>query len=197
MKLHIHVVMYICFTAVIFTPNILQIVADPDMKIIAVNTGWPGCAHDARVLRNSSLYMEAEAHVGQLFCQGNFIVGDSAYPSLRWLVTVFKNNGHLTEEQTRFNVMLSRERQIVERTIGHLKCRFRRLQGIFIFDVAAIAKIIYAACILHNMCVMSGDELADFIQLDEEQHPNNYHNMFGNDPDGIQLRNRLMREMNV
>lgn len=158
-----------------------------------MNTGWPGCAHDARVLRNSDLYTRAER--GQMFGQRKYIVGDSAYPCLRWLLTVFRDNGRLTDQQRRFNALLSQQRQVVERTIGHLKGRFRRLLSIYIFDVSAIAKIIHAACILHNICIVSGDELADFIVQDEDQHPNNFRNVFGNDADGIALRNELMQRM--
>lgn len=160
-----------------------------------MNTGWPGCAHDARALRNSDLFVRAEA--GQMFGHRKYIVGDSAYPCLRWLLTVFKDNGRLTEEQRRFNAILSQQRQVVERTIGHLKGRFRRLLSIYMFDVTGVAKLIHAACILHNLCVLSGDELVDFIERDEDQHPNNFGHVFGNDPDGIALRTELMQGLGM
>ena len=91
----------------------IQVVADCDMLIRDAYTGWPGCTHDARVLRNSSLFDKAEN--GQCIVQGHFIIADSAYPLRNWLMTLFRD---------RFNRMLSSARQIVERVYGHLKGRF-------------------------------------------------------------------------
>ena len=83
------------------------------MKILNCYTGWPGCVHDARVLRNSGLYHKAEA--GELIIPNFYILGDSAYPLRNWLVTPFKNVGQLTRQQIKFNQRLSSVRQNVER----------------------------------------------------------------------------------
>ena len=50
------------------------------MVIRHAYTGWPGCTHDARVLRNSSLFEDGEQ--GNAVGQGNFIIADSAHPLL-------------------------------------------------------------------------------------------------------------------
>lgn len=97
------------------------------MVIRHAYTGWPGCTHDARVLRNSSLFEDGEQ--GNAIGQRNFIIADSAYPLRNWLITPFRNTGHLTPRQHRFNRRLSSARQIVERCYGNLKGRFRRLKG--------------------------------------------------------------------
>lgn len=71
-------------------------------------TGWPGCTHDARVFRNSSLFDKAEN--GQCVMHGKFIIADSAYPLMNWLMTPFiihHDNGRLNAQQRRFNQMLS------------------------------------------------------------------------------------------
>ncbi|GBG64479.1 hypothetical protein CBR_g45175 [Chara braunii] len=44
---------------------VAQVVVDLDMRVIDVFVGYPGCVHDARVLRNSSLIRRAEA--GDIF----------------------------------------------------------------------------------------------------------------------------------
>ena len=93
-----------------------------------IYTVWPGCTHDARVLRNSELYINAEE--GRLFEQNHFIIGDSAYPERTWLIPPFKDNGHFTIMQRRFNKAVSSSKQVVERAFGHLKGRFRRLREI-------------------------------------------------------------------
>ncbi|XP_041372770.1 protein ALP1-like [Gigantopelta aegis] len=73
----------------------LQVVVDPNMTIISAYTGWPGCTHDARVLRNSPLFHKAEA--GELFSPNQHIFADSAYPLRNWLITPIRNVGNLTE----------------------------------------------------------------------------------------------------
>ena len=71
------------------------------MLIKNANCDWPGCVHDARVLRNSSFYQQAEN--GELIIQGHHVFGENAYPLRNWLVTPFKNFGNLTTQHTRFN----------------------------------------------------------------------------------------------
>jgi hypothetical protein len=56
--------------------------------------GWPGSTHDARVLRNSQIYEDAEQ--GLAILGNKFIIGDGAYPLRRWLITPYRYNGHLT-----------------------------------------------------------------------------------------------------
>lgn len=50
----------------------------------------------------------------------------------RWLITPYRDNGHLTAQQRRFNTVLSWLRQKVERAIGLLKGRWRRLLSGFL-----------------------------------------------------------------
>lgn len=63
-----------------------QVVFDPFYKILDVVTKWPGSTHDARILNESGLKV--------LFDQGRLpvhthLLGDSGYPSKRWLLTPF------------------------------------------------------------------------------------------------------------
>ena len=57
---------------------LFQAVVANEMRFTIIHTGWPGCVHNARVLRNSSLYAEAEA--GHLIIHDHHILADSAYP---------------------------------------------------------------------------------------------------------------------
>lgn len=63
----------------------------------------------------------------------------------RWLITPFRDNGHLTDDQRKFNKVLSSVRQVVERTIGLLKGRWRKLLDIDHLDVKFAAKVIMGA----------------------------------------------------
>jgi len=54
------------------------------------------------------------------------LIGDSAYPLLRNLMTPIRDNGHLTRSQNVYNIKLSSIRSIIERSFGLLKSKFRR-----------------------------------------------------------------------
>ena len=163
---------------------------DQHLLITDVNIGWPGCTHDARVLRISALYREAQA--GR-FDQGKFIIGDAAYPLSTWLVTAFRDNGHLTAQQRQFNRVVCSIRQAVERAIGHIKGRFRKLKEVHLYNIQVICQVIFAGCILHNLCVLEDDDLEDYIDVNLHDRPNQYPPVFNNDIAGIAQRNQLLQ----
>ncbi|XP_053399128.1 putative nuclease HARBI1 [Mercenaria mercenaria] len=169
----------------------LQLTVDHDLVITSAYTGWPGCTHDARVLRNSQLYQRAEN--GEQFSNGEHLFADNAYPLRNWLISPFKNFGNLDARQRRFNMKLSSQRQCVERAIGHLKGRFRRLREIPLHNPAHICKVIIAACICHNLCVLCDDDIENFIENDVQADPNNYGNVYQNGYHGVARRMHLLQ----
>jgi hypothetical protein len=153
-------------------------------------TGWPGCVHDARVLRNSGLYHGAEA--GELIIPNSYIVGDNAYPLRNWLITPFKNVGHLTRQQLKFNKRISGVRQNVERAFGHLKGRFRRLRDVPLHCHREICSLIFSCCVLHNLCVLYNDDIDGFIEQDIDHHPNDFDNVYQIGHAGVVRRLQLV-----
>ena len=69
------------------------------MEINYVWTGNPGSTHDATVLRSSDLFQNSDVKIPADF----YLLGDSAFPILDWLITPFRDFGNLTLEQKRFN----------------------------------------------------------------------------------------------
>ena len=138
------------------------------MLIRDAYTGWPGCTHDARVLRNSSLFDIAEN--GQCVMHGKFIIADSAYPLRNWLMTPFRDNGRLNAQQ-------------------------RRLREISVRKLSRIVSLIISGCILHNLCVLHHDDVEAFIDNDDDRHPNAYPNIFVDGRDGALFRQQLMNTM--
>ncbi|KAH9377644.1 hypothetical protein HPB48_016121 [Haemaphysalis longicornis] len=67
---------------------ILQAVCNDQNKFLDVFIGFPGSAHDARVLRESPFFEEAAAKCGDCY-----ILADSAYHMLPWLLPPYKDNG--------------------------------------------------------------------------------------------------------
>ena len=152
-----------------FHSIILQAVCKHDLLFTSIYVGWPGRIHDAKVLRHSNLWETGDAK-----CQfGNFhILGDGAYPLQPWLLTPYRDNGHLSQEDLRYNEILSSKRQVIERAFGLLKGRFRRLKHINMRNVPEICDLIMATCILHNICIMNGEEFQDFLEADDDQIEN-------------------------
>ena len=124
-----------------------------------------------------------------------FVSGDSAYPISRFVLTPFRDTGRLTPCQKYFNTRISSARQCVERAIGHIKCRFRRLRDIHCCDILEICKLVMAACILHNLCVLNHDEITEYLDqdnIDNNRQINNYPPVFPNTAEGIHKRNQLV-----
>ncbi|XP_064647456.1 uncharacterized protein LOC135500138 [Lineus longissimus] len=166
----------------------LQLVADDRLLIINTNVGWPGCAHDGRVFRNSQLAADADA--GKLFSQDEFLIGDSAYPLRTYLMAVMKENRLLSREERVLNKKLSSCRQVVERAIGLMKGRFRRLRELYSRKVKDMCKLITCAAILHNMCILTDDEVEVYV---EEEEVNNFDNVYHCPAPAIALRRRLLQ----
>lgn len=144
-----------------FYSVILQAVVREDLRFIDVFAGYPGKVHDARVFRNSPLFLN-----GPALCRDGHLLGDSAYPNLPWLLAPFRDNGHLTNSQIQFNYVHSSIRSNVERAFGILKGRFKRLKHIDQKNVTDIVKTIVAACVLHNICILNNDQFEELFNED-------------------------------
>ncbi|XP_019698986.1 putative nuclease HARBI1 isoform X2 [Harpegnathos saltator] len=123
------------------------------MKFMDVFIGFPGSVHDARVFKNSPIYDDLHE-----LCGGKkytyILLGDSAYPCLKQLITPYKDNGHLTQAQRNFNRRLSSCRIIIENTFGCLKQRFRQLYHLKLRNMVRMVQVVHACCVLHNIADM-------------------------------------------
>ena len=143
----------------------LQLVVAADKTILRAYCGFPGSVHDSRVLQNSEFFYDAP----ELINDECYIIGDSAYPLKKWLVVPYKNNGHLSAKQKKFNRHLSRGRVVVENTIGMLKGRFRRLKYLEMYNLNEVQMVISAACVLHNVCILEGESYDEPLDEVEEE----------------------------
>lgn len=148
---------------------LVQAVVDHEFLFRNLCVGWPGSVHDARVLANSSIYKKInndQLLVGNILqFQGHslrpFIIGDSAYPLLPWLIKPFSFSSSLSSQQKLFNYRVSRARVVVEIAFGRLKARWRRLSKQIEMDIDNVPHIISACCVLHNVCEVHGDKFND------------------------------------
>ena len=139
--------------------------------------------HDARVLANSSVFRKVTSgellQGEELQVQGQtlrtFLIGDSAYPLLPWLIKPFPFSSSLNSQQKTFNYRLSRARVVVEIAFGRLKACWRRLAKQIDMDIDNVAHIIAACCVLHNLCEIHHDsfneEWLQEVDLDQPDVP--------------------------
>ena len=161
---------------------IAQAVVDHNGLFRDLCIGWPGSVHDARVFANSALYNKVtngDLLQGQEFTvRGGtipiFLIGDSAYPLLEWLIKPFPFSSSLSRQHKNCNYRISRGRVVVEMAFGRLKVCWRRLYKKIDMHINNVPNVVLACCILHNICEIHGDEFneewledLDLVQLDD------------------------------
>ncbi|KAJ1129344.1 hypothetical protein NDU88_007715 [Pleurodeles waltl] len=128
----------------------VQMVCLADQYISHVNAKFPGSVHDAYFLQNCSIpYV-----MGQLQRHRVWLLGDSGYPNLSWLLTPVRNPRTRAEEH--YIEAHGRNQRIIERTFGLLKARFRCLHmigGSLFYSPKKVCQIIVACCMLHNLAL--------------------------------------------
>nr|XP_034591814.1 protein ALP1-like [Setaria viridis] len=136
--------------------NVLA-VCDFDMRFTFVVSGWPGSVHDMRV------FSDALTKYGDRFPHppsGKFYLVDSGYPNRTGYLAPYKGiKYHLPEFRSgpmpkgmkeTFNYAHSSLRNVIERSFGVLKMKWRILLGIPSFPMHKQSKIIVACMALHN-----------------------------------------------
>ncbi|KAJ1107305.1 hypothetical protein NDU88_004697 [Pleurodeles waltl] len=128
----------------------VQMVCLADQYISHDNAKFPGSVHDAYILRNSSIpYV-----MGQLQRHWVWLLGDSVYSKLSWLLTPVRNPRTRAEEC--YSEAHGQTRRIIERTFGLLKARFQCLHmtgGSIFYSPKKVCQIIVACCMLHNLAL--------------------------------------------
>lgn len=126
--------------------------------------GNVGSVHDARVFRLSKVHDYTK---DSSKCPNNsHIIGDAAYTINKHLRVPYRDNGHLTLKQKNFNFCLSSARMSIERSFGLLKGRFKSLLTTLNMErIDLIPTFILACCILHNICLLKGDELPNSLMI--------------------------------
>ena len=157
----------------------VQAVCDAHLRFLDIDAGWPGSVHDARVFRQCDLYTHLDA--GNL-PEDQHLLGDSAYGLTMYMITPYRNNGHLTEVQKAFNRRHSSTRSAIERAFGLLKCKFRRLNDkLDMTCLEMIPTVILSATILHNFILskekINFHELDAFMQIGHARDPEDHHDM--------------------
>lgn len=151
-----------------FHSVILQAVCDSRKRFIDVHIDMPGRMHDARVFRNSPLYQNIMYH--NLIPDTNHLIGDTAYPLSNFLITPYKDNGHLTRGQIIYNNRLSSIRSTIERAFVLLKGKFRKLKYLEMYNMDLVNYAIASACILHNFLLIEEGDCDEYDEVENEEN---------------------------
>ncbi|KAI3450435.1 hypothetical protein Pfo_007100 [Paulownia fortunei] len=149
---------------------ILQAIVDPDLRFRNIVTGWPGKMNDSSVLQSSNffklcqkgeklngnkIYLSEETELTE------YIIGDSGFPLLPWLVTPYQGK-ELSETEVEFNKRLLATHVVAQRALARLKEVWKMIQGeMWRPDKHKLPRFILACCILHNIVIDMEDEVLD------------------------------------
>lgn len=179
---------------------LLQAIVDPEMRFRDIVTGWPGSMTEFAILHDSGFFklcdkgmrlnerMELK-HGSEI---GEYIIGDSAFPLLRWLLTPYQGK-ELCESMVEFNKRHSATRIVAQRALARFKDMWRIIQGeMWRPDKHKLPRIILVCCILHNIIIDLEDEVRDEMAL-SHLHDSSYKQQLCNfaDKDGVSTRDKL------
>lgn len=119
------------------------------MNIKAVDATRPGSSHDSFIFSMSTarnFFMERYEN-GE---RGSWLLADSGYPLEPFIMTPYRNATGISQQ--RFNKRHASARNVVERTIGVLKSRFRCLSRTLFYSPLKAVQIINVCCALNNLC---------------------------------------------
>ncbi|KAG0429789.1 hypothetical protein HPB47_023311 [Ixodes persulcatus] len=151
-----------------FSENIA--ICNPESIITELTVKWKGSTHDSYMWRNCNLYDQFAAGTGP----EGWLLGDAGYSVQPWLMTPIRTPKDQPVED--YNEALTKTRQVIERTFGILKTRFRCLDksgGVLQYRPKICCRIIVACVVLHNYCrryhVSLDEPLVDLSEEEEEE----------------------------
>jgi hypothetical protein len=157
-----------------------------DLVFTNVVAKHPGSTNDSYIWSNCNLH--------EMFEAGDFgnslILGDSGFGLSRYLLTPVLNPS--TEAEERYNSAHKRTRQVIERSFGLAKQRFRCLHksgGQMMYSPEKCCRIVLACFILHNICVQHNIPLDE----DEDEDEDGYNGDDGDDNDANDNRSEERR----
>lgn len=131
---------------------------DFDLKFIMVLAGWEGSISD------SKLWLEGR-RIGALpIPEGKYLLGDAGFANCDTCLTPYRGVRYHLKEWARgnrrpqnkeelFNLRHSKLRNVIERTFGVLKSRYKILTLPRAFQMQAQSRVVPALCVLHNILV--------------------------------------------
>lgn len=147
----------------------VQLVCDSDLILTDIVVRYPGSAHDAFIFEFCALHRRLRNQ--ELPCADGWLLGDSGYPNLPFLLTPMGNPTSANER--RYNRAHRKTRVKIECAIGVLKARFlclsRKVSGPLLFAPETACIVISTCCCLHNIARRRGLPDPDNVEVEEEE----------------------------
>lgn len=126
-----------------------------------------------------------------------YLVGDSAYPCKKYLLTPFLDGEFLYEKQVNYNKALQSCKLCVDETFTMLKQRFPQLYHCKLRDMEFLILFVKACCILYNLSDPEDFDIIDKGVLTEvKSYPENEFGKVDEDEEiGLALRDVICEEM--
>ncbi|XP_051207085.1 uncharacterized protein [Lolium perenne] len=160
-----------------YTSQNLLAICDFDLRFTFVVAGWPGSAHDTRILNHSIVKYPQQFPTPP---DGTYYLVDSGYPNRKGFLAPYKNNtyhlpdfrreGLPTKKEEIFNYAHAQIRNAIERNFGILKNKWRMLKGIPSYGLVTQKKIILACIALHNFIRDSHLRDKQFDRCDSDEN---------------------------
>lgn len=175
---------------------VLQAIVGPDLRFRDIVAGWPGQMSAASVLRSSSFFEQCQK--GEKLRNREtelreYIIGNSGYPLLPWLITPYRGK-KLPECEGEFNKRVMATHEVACKALGRLKELWRIIKGdMWRPDKHRLPRMVLVCCILHNI-VIEMEEGDDLIELPcgVEHDPGYGEEVCESvDKDGLVLRDKL------
>ena len=149
-----------------------------DMEFLYVLAGWEGSAHDTRVL-HYAVYEK-----GFSIPSGKYYLGDAGYTNSEIILTPYQGVRYHLKEQALaglkpanakelFNLRHSSLRNVIERSFGVLKRRFKILQKPPPFPFRAQTLMMYALCGLYNFIRQKDTANEDAVEEESDAEEDN------------------------
>lgn len=152
----------------------IQALVDSDGRFLDVSAGWPSTFDPDSILRQTRLFLsvdeskellngpEVELIDGSLMPQ--YIMGDSCYPCLPWLLTPFARRGEAEDSSSskkEFNEAHKRATDLVRMAFGRVRANWKLLDRKWKEEFAEFLPfIIITACVLNNFLMKHGELLS-------------------------------------
>lgn len=170
-------------------------VCDFDMRFTFVLAGWPGSVHDMRVFNDAQTRFSAKFPKPPL---GKFYLVDSGYPNRPGYLAPYKGITYHFQEynestlprgrREHFNYCHSSCRNVIERSFGVLKNKWRILFTLPSYSQEKQSRIIHACIALHNF--IRDSQMAD-TEFDNCDHDENYDPLGGTSSPSSEPTNEL------
>lgn len=95
-----------------------------------------------------------------------YFLADAGYKLMKHIITPYKIDVGMPDDEANFNYIHSKARITVERALGLLKIKFQRFRAPLIGDVNNIRRLIITAFIVHNWFINLNEPIPDLQHFD-------------------------------